>query len=66
MAKQMSCNQVVARAIRRFGLSAVKSAVEMAVELSIPDQLGQFSKKYDRKVKKMVNEIRADAVGADA
>jgi protein required for attachment to host cells len=66
MAKQMSCNQVVARAIRKFGLPAVRAAVEMAVELSIPDQLGQFSKKYDHKVKKMVNEIRADAVGVDA
>ena len=34
MAKQMSCNQVVARAIRKFGLPAVRAAVEMAVELS--------------------------------
>jgi len=66
MAKQMSCNQVVARAIRKFGLPAVRAAVEMAVELSVPDQIGKISKKYDRKVKKMVNEIRANAVGADA
>ena len=66
MAKQMSCNQVVARAIRKFGLPAVRAAVEMAVELSVPDQIGKISKTYDRKVKKLVNEIRADAVGADA
>jgi Arc/MetJ family transcription regulator len=32
----MNCNQVVARAIRKFGLQAVRAAVEMAVELSTP------------------------------
>ena len=66
MAKQMSCNQVVARAIRKFGLPAVRAAVEMAVELSVPDQLGKIAKTYDRKVKKLVKEIQDDAVGTDA
>jgi hypothetical protein len=42
MAKQMSCNQVVARAIRKFGLPAVRAAVEMAVELS---QTGEPTKR---------------------
>lgn len=36
MPKSMNCNQVVARAIRKFGLAQVRAAVEMAVELSTP------------------------------
>jgi hypothetical protein len=34
MSKQMSCSQVIGRAIRKFGLPAVVAAVEMAEELS--------------------------------
>jgi len=34
MPKQMSCSKTIGRAIRKFGLTAVESAVEMAVELS--------------------------------
>ncbi len=37
MAKPLTCNQMVARAIRKFGLPKVQAAVEMAVELGGPD-----------------------------
>jgi len=55
MAKQLSCSKTIGRAIRKFGLPAVQSAVDMAVELTAPAEAPKRVVKAVRPRKPMID-----------